>query len=248
VPPNQSLELTEPPPNTEASFGLDGEPAAQLAVRCKENNMFILPQLKENKGTISSALGKSLAEKVLNGKIEILDEAIELIKNDNKNVRAGAAKIIEMVAEKKPEFVAGHLERLISGLEVHEPQTRWMLIHTFGYCAKLNPTVSTKAFGKAKDFLEANSGACLWDRTILYLGDIGALSKEQAKKVFPILQKALTSIPSQTKTILESFEKMIPVLDTNDKKVLLEYAIKYSTDSKSSVRNKANKLSKKLKK
>ncbi|MBU0693158.1 MAG: hypothetical protein KKC11_00585 [Candidatus Omnitrophica bacterium] len=209
--------------------------------------MSILPQLKENKGTISSALGKSLAERLLNGEIEILDEAIDLIKNDDKNVRSGAAKIIEMVAEKKPEFIADHLEKLMSGLEVAEPQTRWMIIHSFGYCAKLNPTISIKALGKAKDFLEANSGACLWDRTILYLGDIGALSKEQAKEVFPILQKALSAIPSQTKTILESFEKIMPMLGVQAKKMLLECVERHSTDSKSSVRNKEKKLSKRLK-
>jgi len=210
-------------------------------------NMSILLQLQQNKGTISSALGKSLAEKVLSGKTEILNEAVSLIKNEDKNVRAGAAKIIEMVAEKKPEFVADYLDKLLSGLEVPEPQTRWMLIHTFGYCAKLNPTVAIKAFDKAKDFLKADSGACLWNRTILYLGDMSAVSKEQAKKVFPVLEEAISAIPSQIKTVLEGFEKMIPVLDTKQKEIILKYAEKYSLDKKSSVSNKAKKLIKKLK-
>jgi len=68
--------------------------------------MPILNQLQKNKGTLSSALGKSLAEKVLKGEKGILNEAVELINYDDKNVRAGAAKIIEIVAEKKPELVA----------------------------------------------------------------------------------------------------------------------------------------------
>lgn len=222
-------------------------PVSHTLDELKETTCLYCYNLKKAKELFSSVLGKSLAEKVLTGEIEILDEAISLIKNDDKNVRAGAAKIIEMIAEKKPEFVADYLGKLMPGLEVPEPQTRWMIIHSFGYCAKLNPTISVKAFGKAKDFLEANSGACLWDRTILYLGDIGALSKERAEEVFPILRKALSTTPSQTKTILESFEKMIPTLDTKAKKILLSYAEKYSNDSKLSVRNRAKRLSKKLK-
>jgi|GEM_PF-5887422 len=43
--------------------------------------MTILPQLIENKGTVSSALGKALALKALKGEIEILYEVIEILKH-----------------------------------------------------------------------------------------------------------------------------------------------------------------------
>ena len=57
--------------------------------------MSILPQLVENRGTISSALGKALASEALSGRMEILDEAVELLHHESKNVRAGAAKIVK---------------------------------------------------------------------------------------------------------------------------------------------------------
>ena len=65
--------------------------------------MSIFSQLQNNKGTVSSALGKELAAKVLLGDISILDEAISLttyeVENKKeKNVRSGAAKIVEIVA------------------------------------------------------------------------------------------------------------------------------------------------------
>lgn len=210
--------------------------------------MSILQQLQKSKGTISSALGKSLAEKVLKGDTDILKEAVKLIRFNDKNVRAGAAKIIEKVAERKPDLVADYLKDLLPALELPEPQTKWMVIHTLGLCAKLNPYVSIKALNKAKSFIDQNSGACLWDRTILYLGYVGAISKEHAREVFPILEKALAEISSQTKTVLESFERMIQVTDKEMNKKMLEHAIKHINSQKPSVKSKAVKIQKLLSK
>src|SRR3990172_5104634 len=99
--------------------------------------MSIFHQLADNKGTVSSALGKQLAKQVLDGDESILREAIELTifdpKNEKaKNIRGGAAKIVEQVAEKRPELVAVFLADLEPALDVPEPQTRWMIIRTFG--------------------------------------------------------------------------------------------------------------------
>jgi len=71
----------------------------------------LLSLLQENKGTVSSALGKELARKVLGGEGAILTDALALVTYDglnpkSKNIRAGAAKIIEKVAEVQPERVA----------------------------------------------------------------------------------------------------------------------------------------------
>lgn len=161
-------------------------------------------------------------------------------------MRAGAVKIIEQVAEKKPELVANYLKDLLPALDTPEPQTRWMIIYTFGFCAKLNPSISIKALEKAKEFLNTNSGSCLWDRSILYLGYLGAVSDEYAKKVFPILENTFTGTPSQTKTTLECFERMLPQLNEKMKKSLLMYAEKYSNSSKARVSAKIKKISKKL--
>ncbi|NQT29205.1 MAG: HEAT repeat domain-containing protein [Candidatus Saganbacteria bacterium] len=209
--------------------------------------MTLLKDLENNKGAVSSALGKLLAEKVLKGNNEILKEAIQLVSCENKNVRAGAAKIIEKVAEKKPELVAPSLKKLLPSLCSPEPQTRWMIINAFGLTAKLNPLVAVKAFDKAKEFLSQNSGTCLWDRTICYLGYLGALSTRQAREVFPVLEKALKNIPNQSKTVLDGFIRMADVLDEAMKKKALSYANEYSNSAKSSVKSSAKKLAKKLK-
>ena len=52
--------------------------------------MTILPQLEGNKGTISSKLGKALAQDVLAGRTDILAGAVDLLSHESKQVRAGA--------------------------------------------------------------------------------------------------------------------------------------------------------------
>jgi predicted metal-dependent hydrolase len=100
--------------------------------------MDLLDLLKTNKGTVSSALGKELAEKVLNGDKSILDQAIDYVSYDldnqkSKGIRAGAAKILEKVAEKQPDLIANQLDKLKPALKVKESQTRWMIMQVFGY-------------------------------------------------------------------------------------------------------------------
>ena len=101
--------------------------------------MTLLEQLQENKGTVYSALGKELAKAVLNGNRQLLQEAVELIHYETKNVRSGAAKIVEKVAESKPEWVAEYMPDLLGAMNYPEPQTRWMVLHIGGLCATYNP-------------------------------------------------------------------------------------------------------------
>ena len=120
--------------------------------------MPILEKLKNNKGTVSSLLGKTLAHEALNGNLEILKEAVELsvysiADKKEKIVRSGAAKIVECVAMEKPELVAPYLAVLFPALEAFEPQTRWMIIRTFGLCAKNNPEAAKKAIPFARKYI-----------------------------------------------------------------------------------------------
>ena len=87
--------------------------------------MDLFSKLVNNKGTVSSALGKQLARDVLDGDTELLEEAISLVcyrldEKSQKSIRAGAAKIVEIVAEKQPQLVADHLQDLLPALEVPE--------------------------------------------------------------------------------------------------------------------------------
>ena len=208
--------------------------------------MSILVQLEQNKGTVSSALGKSLAKEVLAGNPSILAEAVELLVHDNKQVRAGAAKIIEQVAVEKPVVVSQYLPRLLPALDVPEPQTRWMAIHTIGLCAEFDIPTAEKAFPKAKEFIEGNSGACLWGSTIIYLGCLGATSPTNAHAVFPILEQALRNIPGQTKNVLDSFLRICDTTQDEIRAKIASYADTYAENEKTSLKTVARKIRKKI--
>jgi endonuclease III len=144
-------------------------------------NLFEL--LQNNKGTVSSALGKELAQKVLEGDRTILNDAIQYVSYDlenpkSKNIRAGAAKILEKVAEKQPGLIADDLGKLKPALDTKEPQTRWMLMQVFGFCAKLNPKVASSVIDYGKAYLGENAGVCLSGAVHLYLGRVGATSEK----------------------------------------------------------------------
>jgi hypothetical protein len=206
----------------------------------------ILPQLEQNKGTISSALGKSLAKKALAGEATILEEAVELLSHNNKQVRAGAAKIIEQVAMKEPALVVDFMPQLLPALDVPEPQTRWMVMHTLGHCASLDTPGALKALPQAEAFIQQDSGACLWGSTIIYLGYLGATSKTNARVVFPILEQALRDIPQQTKNVLDSFLRLFDQADDKTRTTITRYAEMYAQDEKSSIRTVARKIQKKM--
>jgi hypothetical protein len=210
--------------------------------------MKILSKLQNNKGTVSSALGKSLATEVLKGDSEILNEAIELISYQDKNVRSGAAKIIEKVAENKPEYIAPNIKKILPALEAPDAQTRWMAIHILGLCAKLKPEICKKAIPKANQYLKENSGMCLWDRAITYLGYIGALSEKDAEEIFPILEKCLLTIPARTTRIFEGYERMLPVMNNKIKMKLKDISDKYSSNKNTGNKKWAMKILKKISK
>lgn len=208
----------------------------------------IFEQLKNNKGTISSKLGKELAAEVLNGNYAILSEAIELVCYDINNpnekvIRAGAAKIVEKVAEKSPELVAPHLKKLFPGFTAVEPQTRWMLMIAFRYCAELNPKEARKAIDYATLFIREQAGVCLSGATDLYLGAIGALSKKDADLVFPLLLEAYDLASENEKDwILEAFIAMAEKLDSEQKEKAKEIASMHLTVTRKATVKRATKL------
>ena len=208
--------------------------------------MTILPQLEKNKGTISSKLGKALGQDVLAGQTEILAEAVDLISHESKQVRAGAAKIIEQVALVDPSLVVAYLPRLLPALDVDEPQTRWMAIHTLGLCAAFDASTSLKALPKAEAFIEAESGACLWGATVVYLGYVGATSAENARATFPILERALQRVPKQAKQVLQGFLRLLDRADEEVRLAIGRYAEAYVQNENKGIRSAAQKITRRL--
>lgn len=208
--------------------------------------MTLLEQLQENKGTVSSALGKQLAKEALSGNKQLLIEALKLIHFDDKNVRSGAAKIIEKVAEEKPTLVSDHLSDLLICMNYPEAQTRWMVLHILGLCASYQPEISREVFDDAIKYLDKKHGTVLNDRAITYLGYIGALSPDDCKIVFPYLIDCFDLHPNRITRIFESFLRMTDNLNNDQKETLRKYLQKFESDKKPSIRNWVKKVKKKI--
>ncbi|MBI5954716.1 MAG: hypothetical protein HY865_23915 [Chloroflexi bacterium] len=210
--------------------------------------MSIFEQLSNNKGTVSSALGKSLAQKVLNGQLDILSECIDLASYETavptqKHIRSGAAKVVEIVAEKQPELVAPHLDKLLPALSVKEPQTRWMTIRTMGFCAHLNRAVAQKAIACAEKYIHNKEGLVLASSADLFLGDLGALSKKDAQRVFPILSLSIENlVANEQDWILEALLKMLPNLDKDEQAEVFKFAEHWQYSARKSTQQRARKI------
>lgn len=214
--------------------------------------MDLLDQLANNKGTVSSALGKELAERVLKGDKSILEQATGYVSYDldnqkSKGIRAGAAKILEKVAEKQPDLIANKLDKLKPALTAKEPQTRWMLMQVFGYCAKLNPNDSASIIDFAQQYLTENAGVCLSGAVHLYLGRIGSTSDKTADKVLPILDDSLkTASENEIDWILEGFLNIADRVNSDSKELIKRNAEFHLDSKKKATQNRAKKILRKI--
>ncbi len=203
--------------------------------------MNIFEQLSKNKGTVSSALGKKLAQKVLQeGQIDILSECIDLASYNastpaSKHIRSGAAKVVEIVAETQPELVASHLGKLLPALSVQEPQTRWMIIRVMGFCAHLNKPMAEKAISFAEKYIDDKEGLCIASSADLFLGDLGAISKNDAQKVFPLLAQSMEKpYENEQDWLLEALFKVFLNLEQAEKNIILKFAESWQYSSRKS--------------
>jgi hypothetical protein len=211
--------------------------------------MGIFEQLSDNKGTVSTALGKVLAKSVLEeNRTDILLECIDLVSYQaaeatRKHIRAGAAKVVEIVAEKQPELVAPHLEKLFPALSVQEPQTRWEIIRVMGFCARLNKPVAQKAIVFAEKYINHKEGLILASSADLFLGDLGAISQEDARQVFPLLEQSMESpIENEHDWLLESLFKVFRNLDQTGQEKTLKFAEHWQYSTRKSTQRRALKI------
>jgi hypothetical protein len=205
-------------------------------------------QLSSNKGTVSSALGKTLAQEVLAGKTSILLECIDLTLYEaaspsKKHIRSGAAKVVEIVAEKRPDLVAPHLDQLLPALTVKEPQTRWAVIRTMGFCAHLNQPAADKALPFAEKYITNKEGLCLASSADLFLGDLGAISKNESEKVFPLLELSMEDlVENEQDWLLESMFKVFHNLSPLKKGKVREFAEHWQYSARKSTQQRAKKI------
>ena len=168
-----------------------------------------------------------------------------------KHIRSGAAKILECIAEKKPQLVVPYLEKILPGLQVEEPQTKWMIFMTLGYCAKSKPQIAEKALPFAKKYiLEKTDGQlCLVGAIDKYLGCFGKTNKENAQKAYPLLIESTNNvIMNEPDWILEGFIDIVEYLNEEQKKEILSIANEYIDSSKKATQKRSIVLIEKCKK
>jgi hypothetical protein len=211
--------------------------------------MSIFEQLSKNKGTVSSALGKALAQKVLNeGQTNILSECIDLAAYEasspaSRHIRSGAAKVVEIVAEKRPELVAPHLGKLFPALSVREPQTRWMIIRVMGFCAHLNKPMAQKAIVHAQKYIDDKEGLAIASSADLFLGDLGAISKRDSQKVFPLLEQSMENpITNEQDWLLAALFKVFQNLGLTEQGKTLKFAERWQYSPRKSTQQRARKI------
>jgi hypothetical protein len=161
----------------------------------------------------------------------------------SKHIRAGAGKVVEIVAEKQPELVAPHLGKLLPALSVPEPQTRWAIIRAVGFCAHLNKSVAQEAIPYAAQYIDAKEGWIIASSADLFLGDFGAISKQDAQRVFPILIKSMeTVITNEQDWLLEALFRIYANLGRGEQEKVLKFAGSWQYSSRKSTQQRAKKL------
>ena len=214
--------------------------------------MSIFEQLAYNKGTVSSALGKEIAVTVLKGKVEALREAIDLSSYESenkkaKNIRAGAAKVVEIVAEKRPDLVAPFLPQRLPALTVPEPQTRWMIIRTMGFCAHLDSVTAGEAVPYAQEYICEKEGLCIASSADLFLGDYGSISSEAAETAFPILEISISNcLRNEEDWLLEVFMKIARKLNKDRREIIKRFAVQCRNAPKKATQKRVDRLLKLL--
>ena len=211
--------------------------------------MSTFEQLSHNKGTVSTTLGKALSKEVLDGQTSILMDCIKLASYEKsqlnqKHVRAGAAKVVEIVAENRPELVAPYLDELLPALSVEEPQTRWAIIRTMGFCAHLNKSAAQKAIRYAEKYIdEKKDGLILASSADLFLGDFGCISKKDAGRVFPILERSMENIiENEQDWLLEALYKVYPNVGKAEQKTIKKFAEEWYASSRKSTQQRAKRI------
>jgi len=210
--------------------------------------MSTFEQLSNNKGTVSTALGKVLAKAVLDGQTSILLECIDLTsfepsKPNQKHIRSGAAKVVEIVAENQPDLVAPYLVKLLTALSVKEPQTRWAIIRTMGFCAHLNETIAEKAVAYAEKYIDEKEGLCITSSADLFLGDLGAISKKYAHRIFPILELSMENvIENEQDWLLEAFYKVFSNVEKAEQETIRKFAELWQYSSRKSTQKRVQKI------
>jgi uncharacterized protein YndB with AHSA1/START domain len=201
--------------------------------------MDVLPVIKPNFDIASPLPPYSAAA-------EMLHEAISQLTHPTAEARIQAAQNIHQIAAMHPQQVAPLLARLLPALEAPETATRWMILRTVGLCAAYDPQAAMAALPHAEKFLHTECSSPLWNAALVYLGNVGATSAENANRVLPLLEQTLADLPQLTKATLESLARLLEAADIRTLIHIANLARRYTQHSKAGVRASAKKIVKRV--
>ena len=132
----------------------------------------------------------------------------------------------------------------MSALSVEEPQTRWAIIRTMGFCAHLNKSVAQKAIPYAKKYIdEKKDGLIIASSADLFLGDFGCISKKDAHRVFPILERSMGNvIENEQDWLLEALYKVYPNVGEAEQKTIKKFAEDWQSSNRKSTQRRAKRI------
>jgi hypothetical protein len=162
---------------------------------------------------------------------------------DQQSARAGASRVIEIVALNRPDLVAPYLHKLIPALSADEHQTRSMIIRTMGFCAHLNKLVAQDAVVYAERYIAQKEGLTLASSTDLFLGDFGAISKEDAQTVFPLLDLSMQNlITNEQDSLLDALFRIFPNLDAIERSICFAIAERWQETPRKDTRRRVKRI------
>jgi hypothetical protein len=132
---------------------------------------------------------------------------------------------------------------LFPALSVREPQTRWMIIRVMGFCAHLNKSMAQKAIAYAQKYINDKKGLAIASSADLFLGDLGAISKKDAQKVFPLMEESMENIiTNEQDWLLEALFKVFQNLDQAGQGKGLKFAERWQYSPRKSTQQRAKKI------
>jgi hypothetical protein len=112
-----------------------------------------------------------------------------------------------------------------------------------GFCAHLNRATAQKAIPYAEEYLNAKEGLAIASSADLFLGDFGAMSKGDARRVFPILKRSMRSaITNEQDWLLVALHKLYPNLSSSEQETVVRFAKKWKDSTRKSTRQRAERI------
>jgi hypothetical protein len=107
----------------------------------------------------------------------------------------------------------------------------------------LNKPTAQKAIPYAQKYIDDKEGLAIASSADLFLGDLGAISKKDAQKVFPLLEQSMENpITNEQDWLLEALLKVFQNLGQAEQGKSLKFAERWQYSPRKSTQQRARKI------